>query len=187
MRYLALATDYDGTLATAGIVADATLAALRRLLASGRKLVLVTGRQVEDLEQAFAHLDLFERVVAENGAVLYAPATAPPRALRRLDEPVPRAFVEALRSRGVHPISVGQVIVATREPFESVVLDTIREMGLELHVEFNKGAVMVLPAGTTKSSGLAAALEEMRLTPARWSASATPRTITPSSPSAGTP
>ena len=38
-------------------------------------------------------------------------------------------------------------------------------MGLELHVEFNKGAVMVLPSGTTKRTGLAAALEDMRLSP----------------------
>ena len=36
-------------------------------------------------------------------------------------------------------------------------------MGLALHVELNKGAVMVLPVGTTKRTGLAAALEDMRL------------------------
>ena len=40
----------------------------------------------------------------------------------------------------------------------------IRELGLELQVIFNKGAVMVLPAGVNKASGLAAvALEELGL------------------------
>ena len=43
------------------------------------------------------------------------------------------------------PLSVGRSIVATWEPQETVVLDTIRELGLELQVIFNKGAVMVLP------------------------------------------
>jgi hydroxymethylpyrimidine pyrophosphatase-like HAD family hydrolase len=162
MRYIALATDYDGTLATHGAVSEATLAALHRFVASGRKLVLVTGRQIDDLEQSFAHLALFERVVAENGAVVYTPAT---KQLRLLDEPPPQAFVAALRAARVEPLSVGHVIVATCEPYQGVVLDTIRSMGLELHVEFNKGAVMVLPAGTTKRTGLAAALEEMRLSP----------------------
>jgi hydroxymethylpyrimidine pyrophosphatase-like HAD family hydrolase/energy-coupling factor transporter ATP-binding protein EcfA2 len=162
MRYFALATDYDGTLATHGVVGGETVDALERLVASGRKLVLVTGRQLDDLEQTFAHLALFDRVVAENGAVLATPAT---KEARLLDEPPPPAFVQALRDRGVNDLAVGRVIVATREPYEGVVLDTIREMGLELHVEFNKGAVMVLPAGMTKRTGLAAALEDMSLSP----------------------
>jgi hydroxymethylpyrimidine pyrophosphatase-like HAD family hydrolase len=162
MRYVALATDYDGTLAANGVVSDSTLAALERLAASGRKLVLVTGRSLDELAQAFAHVGIFSRVVAENGAVLFAPAT---KEVRLLDEAPPPAFVDALRSRGVEPIFVGSVIVATREPFQELVLDTIRTMGLELHVEFNKGAVMVLPTGTTKRTGLAAALDDMRLSP----------------------
>jgi HAD superfamily hydrolase (TIGR01484 family) len=44
MRYFVLATDYDGTLATDGRVHDETLTALKHLRASGRKLILVTGR-----------------------------------------------------------------------------------------------------------------------------------------------
>src|SRR5579872_7523676 len=70
-----LAFDYDGTLASNGAVAQSTLEVLRRLRASGRKLLLVTGRRLEDLLSLFSHLDLFERVVAENGAVLYSPVT----------------------------------------------------------------------------------------------------------------
>jgi hydroxymethylpyrimidine pyrophosphatase-like HAD family hydrolase len=160
MHYFALASDYDGTLATGGVVTESTLDGLERLRASGRKVVLVTGRQIDELAQGFAHLTVFDRVVAENGAVLYWPAT---RNIRRLDEAPPPAFVEALRIRGVEPISVGEVIVSTRETFRHAVLETIRAMDLALHVEFNKGALMVLPAGTTKQTGLAAALEQMRI------------------------
>src|SRR3954462_8638281 len=46
MRYLALATDYDGTLATNGRVADSTLEALQKLRDSGRRLIMVTGREL---------------------------------------------------------------------------------------------------------------------------------------------
>ncbi len=49
MRYLALACDYDGTLAQHGRVDDATVAGLERVLATGRKLVMVTGRELDEL------------------------------------------------------------------------------------------------------------------------------------------
>ncbi|HEX2201615.1 MAG TPA: HAD-IIB family hydrolase [Gammaproteobacteria bacterium] len=81
MRYLALCCDYDGTLAHDGKVSDATLAALERVLASGRRLVLVTGRELDDLQAAFPQLELFERVVAENGALLYRPGNREERPL----------------------------------------------------------------------------------------------------------
>ena len=71
-----------------------------------------------------------------------------------LGEPPPPEFVATLRARGVGPISVGRSIVATWEPHENTVLQTIRDLGLELQVIFNKGAVMVLPAGVNKASGL---------------------------------
>jgi hydroxymethylpyrimidine pyrophosphatase-like HAD family hydrolase len=162
MRYHLLATDYDGTLASDGRVDDATVASLKDLLATGRKLVLVTGRELDDLASVYPDFTLFERIVAENGAMLYRPAT---KERRRLAEPPPPAFVAALRQRGVVPLSKGEVIVATREPHEAVVLETIRELGLELQVIFNKGAVMVLPAGVNKATGLMAALEELKISP----------------------
>ncbi|TMD28292.1 MAG: HAD family phosphatase, partial [Chloroflexi bacterium] len=74
MHYLALACDYDGTLARDGVVSPQTIDALERVGASGRKLILITGRLLEDLQMAFPRLDLFTYVVAENGALLYNPA-----------------------------------------------------------------------------------------------------------------
>ena len=74
MYYLALATDYDGTLATDGRVDGETRAALERLRESGRRLIMVTGRELDDLERVFPHFELFDSIVAENGALLYRPA-----------------------------------------------------------------------------------------------------------------
>src|SRR5262249_25029908 len=155
MRYLALACDYDGTLAHHGRVDEPTLAALERLLATGRKLILVTGRELDELLDIFSEVRLFEWVVAENGALLYRPAT---KEVKLFGEPAPEGFVHRLRERGVAPLSVGHVIVASWHPHEAVALEVIRDLGLELQVIFNKDAVMVLPAGVNKATGLAAAL-----------------------------
>ena len=162
MRYLALCCDYDGTLATHGRLLPGTVAALERLIASGRRLIMVTGRELDDLQSVCKRLDLFEYVVAENGALLYQPAT---RAEKTLAPRPPDEFAAQLRRRGVDRVSQGRVIVATWEPFETIVLETIRDMGLELQVIFNKGAVMVLPAGVNKATGLACALEALGLSP----------------------
>jgi hypothetical protein len=162
MRYLALATDYDGTLAKDGLVGDPTAAALQRLRDSGRRLILVTGRELDELLRIFPQVDLFERVVVENGGLLYRPAD---REQRLLAEEPPVALVNAIRKRGVQPLSVGRSIIATREPHQVAVLDAIRELGLDWQVIFNKGAVMVLPSGVNKATGLAFALEELNLSP----------------------
>src|SRR4030095_2578913 len=50
-------------------------------------------------------------------------------------------------------------------PHEKAVLDAIHVCGLELQVVFNKGAVMVLPSGVNKATGLAAALADMKRSP----------------------
>lgn len=160
MRYHALAADYDGTLATHGRVDEQTLQALERLLASDRKLVLVTGRTLDDLRSVCPHLHLFHRIVAENGLTVFRPES---REEKCLGGPPPDEFVRELQRRGVFPLSVGRAIVATREPHENTVLDVIRDLGLELQVIFNKGAVMVLPAGVNKATGLLAALLDLGL------------------------
>jgi hydroxymethylpyrimidine pyrophosphatase-like HAD family hydrolase len=162
MDFIAVATDYDGTLAQDGVVDAATLAALERLKASGRFLILVTGRELGDLKRVLPDLNRFDIIVAENGALLYLPETAEERPIG--PEP-PEGFVTALRHRGVSPLSIGRGIVATWEPNETAVLETIREQGLEWQIIFNKGAVMVLPPGVNKSSGLAAALDVLQLSP----------------------
>ncbi len=160
MYIICLATDYDGTLAHDGVVDPATVEALERLKRSGRKLLLVTGRELPDLVAVFPRLDLFDCVVAENGALLFDPSTKQERPLA----PEPSAeFVARLRAGGATPLSVGRAIVATREPYEAAALKAIRDLGLELQIVFNKGAVMILPPGVNKASGLKAALEDLGL------------------------
>jgi hydroxymethylpyrimidine pyrophosphatase-like HAD family hydrolase len=159
LKYSAIATDYDGTIAHDGIVDEPTVAALRRAREAGLTLLLVTGRELPSLFNTFQHTELFDLVVAENGAVLYSPHT---RAVNPLAPPPPPALLDILQ-RATVPLSVGHSIVATVTPHEQTVLDAIRTLRLEWHVIFNKGAVMALPATVTKASGLSAALTELAL------------------------
>lgn len=189
MSYLALATDYDGTLATEGAVDPATVAALQRWRAAGRQLILVTGRMMADWLAVFpqyAPLDLFDWVVTENGAVLYHPSS---QTMQLLTAPPPLEFVEQLRQRigdgskivqtaagefstllqsgQLDPLSVGEVIVATWQPYDIETVALIQDLNLDLQVIMNKRAVMVLPRGVDKAFGLQAALEKMQISAAQ--------------------
>ncbi|WP_431210593.1 HAD family hydrolase [Puia sp. P3] len=110
MRYLVLASDYDGTLADQGLVTPEIIEKLNLLKSTGRKLVLVTGREMKDLVIVFPGYKIFDHIVAENGAVLYDTATGEEQLLGQGPGP---EFVRELQRKGVHPLSVGRVIVAT--------------------------------------------------------------------------
>lgn len=158
MQYRAIATDFDGTLATDGVVDAITLATLQRYRDSGGRLLLVTGRELADLRRVFPPIARFDGVVAENGAVFYQPASD---RVKLLGKPLPEEFVATLVSRQVSPISRGQVLVATWQPHGDIVEQTIQDMGLDARVIYNKRAIMVLPGGVNKATGLGVALAEL--------------------------
>jgi hydroxymethylpyrimidine pyrophosphatase-like HAD family hydrolase len=157
-KYLVLATDYDGTIAQHRDVTESTLAALNRWKEAGRKLIMVTGRELPDLQKVFPHTKIFDGIVAENGALLYWPASGEKKALTTPPSP---EFVQHLRDRGVSPLSFGEAIVATQETYKGVVLEVIEELGLKLKVILNKGALMILPTSVDKATGLTAAANAM--------------------------
>jgi hydroxymethylpyrimidine pyrophosphatase-like HAD family hydrolase len=164
MQFLALASDYDGTLADDGRLAPVTRDALARLRRSGCKVILVTGRELTDLKRVCPELTLFDRVVTENGAVLVDPI---PGTERLLAQGAPPELFAQLRARGLSFLYRGQVIVATTEDNETALRDSLLAVGLDWRLIFNKGAVMALPAGVDKALGLRAALEEVGVDPQR--------------------
>jgi HAD superfamily hydrolase (TIGR01484 family) len=160
MRYRALACDYDGTLATKGRVPGQVLRALDHFRSSGGHLLLVTGRIQDDLLKVFPAGRTFSRLVVENGAVLVQPDTGELEELagRPSDE-----FVRRLRARGVSPVDVGRVIIASEQPHEPEIREVIRELGLDLHLVFNRESIMILPSAVTKATGLDAALRQLNV------------------------
>ena len=158
MHFLALAVDFDGTIAENGSVPPEVCASLTTLKNSGRKLLLITGRELQALKHHFPHLELFDMVVAENGALLYDPLTDTEELIA---DPASTELVSRLRDHGVAPLSIGRSVIATWHPFENTVSNSIRELGLELQMTFNKDAIMVLPSCVNKASGLSAALRRL--------------------------
>jgi hydroxymethylpyrimidine pyrophosphatase-like HAD family hydrolase len=154
----ALALDYDGTIADEGVVLPPTVAALERLKASGRRLILVTGRLVDDLDRVFGRLELFAAVVAENGSVLYRPDLGVTRALA---PPAPKAFTGSLRRRGVAPLNVGRSTISADRRWAGAFLEALEETSLNWAIIYNKQSLMCLPPGVDKASGLRVALAEL--------------------------
>lgn len=160
MQYRVLATDYDGTLATDGRVFPETVQCLEKLRASGRKLIMVTGREGPELQSIFPELKLFDVVVAENGGLIYWPGDDREEPLA---DPPPAEFLAEMRRQNVEPSSTGRVIFATCHPFETVILQTIQRLGIGYQIIFNKGSVMVLPSNVNKATGLQAVLRRMQI------------------------
>jgi phosphoglycolate phosphatase (TIGR01487 family) len=160
LRFRAIATDYDGTLATDGLAYGPALATLRQAQSAGYKLILITGREIDDLHRIFADLPLFDLVVAENGALLYLPATGKEK---MLCSPPPRELLASLQRQEIAPLSIGRAIVATLLLHEKTVLKTIEKLQLNWQVTRNRHSIMLLPEGIDKGSGLKAALQELGL------------------------
>lgn len=159
MTFQAIACDYDSTLAHQGRVAPETLKALRRARAAAKKLMLITGRTLNDLRTVFSELSLFDVIVVENGAVLLDPAAG-------LEKPLCAAptaeFVTNLSRRNV-PFSLGRCVLATVKPHEVVVQEVIDRLNLNLAITMNRESVMVLPRGIDKASGLMASLNRLHI------------------------
>jgi hydroxymethylpyrimidine pyrophosphatase-like HAD family hydrolase len=152
----AVAIDYDGTLTDGAAPGRDVLEALWQFRGTGRRAVLVTGRIMSELRQEFPEVERhFDAVVAENGAVVFTGGADYPMA-----EPVPRVLVEALLERGI-PVRQGAVLLATQAAFDDVVLDAVRELGLDCQLVRNRGALMILPPGVSKGNGLQEALAEL--------------------------
>lgn len=150
--FRAVAVDFDGTLAV-GAVAPGTLAALAEARARQIRVILVTGRIMNDLRAVFPEVDdSVDAIVAENGAVLVARA-----GIRRLADPVPAAVSTELAARGVAH-QRGEVLLACAAADESTAAGVIRELGLDCQLVRNRGELMILPAGVTKGTGLVEAL-----------------------------
>ncbi|MDZ4836853.1 MAG: HAD-IIB family hydrolase [Candidatus Melainabacteria bacterium] len=162
LNYLAAAFDYDGTLASDGRVFESTITALQKIKDSGRKLLMVSGRELEDLFRVFPQYEMFDLLVLENGALLYNPAT---KQERKLTEDASQDLINELKRRKVEPVNYGRCIISTWAPSHQETIEAIHALGLELQIIFNKGSVMILPSGCNKGTGLMEACKELGLSP----------------------
>ena len=161
MLFKALACDYDGTLAFEDRIGPAVREALGQARKAGLYLILVTGRTFFELTRVCDCLELFDAVVAENGAVLYYPGSA---MIRDQGPPVPDRLLAELDRRGIY-YQVGRVIVGTGRGDEGAVKEALAAAGVTRDLIYNRAALMLLPAGVSKGSGVQQALRLMGLSP----------------------
>ncbi|MGN6132436.1 MAG: HAD-IIB family hydrolase [Nocardioidaceae bacterium] len=155
-----VALDLDGTLTSSGALSPAAMAAVAGARADGLTVVLVTGRIRAELEAEFPGVgERFDALVVENGAVVVVAGRS-----RALAPPPDLALTELLAARGV-PFRLGDVLLAVDGTETGEVAAAIAELELDYQVVHNRAAAMVLPAGVTKGTGLAAALAELNLSP----------------------
>ena len=136
------------------------MGALARLRADGVRLVLCTGRILDELLAEFADVaDHFDALVVENGAVISI-------AGRRLTTapPLDAALSAGLANCGVAH-RTGHVLIAAAAADEHLVLDQLSQLGLECQLVHNRAELMVLPSGINKGVGLRAALAELGVSP----------------------
>lgn len=152
-----LACDFDGTIADDGRIAPEVATALSDARAQGIVVILVTGRVLDELRLADVDLGAFDAVVAENGAVVWLPGQA--RVIQLGGAP-PEHFFGELRARGV-PFHAGAVVVGVSDSHAPQVFELVRAFGLDCQLIFNRAALMVLPSGVSKATGVRWALEEL--------------------------
>lgn len=158
MKFTVLALDYDGTIARDGRAHPEVVTAIRDARAEGVTVVLVTGRILSDLRLVFGEENLFDAIVAENGAVLAFPNGW----TRLLGRPASRELLTELRELRVE-VAFGECVIEADAAAAPQILEAIRKLELPLMLVFNHSRVMVLPQGITKASGLREALNTMRL------------------------
>nr|WP_255604359.1 DUF5752 family protein [Oscillochloris sp. ZM17-4] len=154
-----LASDLDGTLAEDGRVSSATWDALRAAKAAHITLILVTGRTLDSFTPEGPFAELFDAIVAEDGAVVYFPRQD---AVLLPFGRLPATLLERIGELQL-PLEHGMALIATHVPHDEPILAALRAHGGGASVEYNRGAVMVLPLGATKGTGLAYALRELGL------------------------
>jgi hydroxymethylpyrimidine pyrophosphatase-like HAD family hydrolase len=155
-----LALDYDGTIARHDQLDPSVRTAIGAARARGITVVLVTGRILADLRRVVSDdLRFVDAVVAENGSIVHFPHSGHTSVLA---PPLPDAFVEALRQKGVTFVE-GQCLVDSHSDEAPRILEVVRRLELPLVLLFNRSRLMTLAQGVSKATGLRAALDMLRV------------------------
>ncbi|MCM5558393.1 HAD family hydrolase [Pleomorphomonas sp. JP5] len=156
-----LAVDYDGTIAEHGRVSAVTEATLRALREANFRMILVSGRRLQNILPICNVLDLFDRLILENGAVSYCPKTGTDHLIApAVNE---RFLAELERDLPGAPLFIGRSMVATSARNADSVEMLIQSGGYDLYTVGCGGRVLVLPRGVSKGSGLSHALADLGL------------------------
>jgi hydroxymethylpyrimidine pyrophosphatase-like HAD family hydrolase len=155
MNQRVLAFDFDGTIAEEGLVPNEIIEVFRQAYSQTHALFLVTGRlyRQANIERILPYLT---GIVWENGAVLeHLPS-------KRVSLPfgtLPKLMVKDLEQTGIEMLT-GMAIAATWAQHESLVKRISDQHNYLPSLDWNKMALMILPTGANKGSGLTRLLDQ---------------------------
>ena len=155
-----LATDYDGTIATRGKITDNVIKALLQVKNHGLLIAIVTGRGFDDLLHICPQIQLFDLIVAENGAILYFPSQDK---IEPLASNPPIEFIAQLMHHRI-PFYQNTIMATVRRRFVNKVNDLIDEFKFPIHIICHKDYGLILPLGINKAKGLEKALLHFDIT-----------------------
>ena len=150
MMFTVLALDYDGTIASDGVLDPEVRRAIADVRERGITVAIVTGRILDDLRRAAGDLRFVDAVVAENGAVVAFPKSGQSVILATS---APQLLVDGLRQRGV-PIQVGHCVIEADASFAHDFLTAIRDLELPYVLIFNRSRLMAAPERREQSERL---------------------------------
>jgi hydroxymethylpyrimidine pyrophosphatase-like HAD family hydrolase len=159
MKFLVLAIDFDGTIATNDVLHPGVRAAFSELRRRGIVVILVTGRILDDLRRVCGDLHFLDAVVGENGAAIEFPETGYSVTLA---PPPSEVLLAALRAAGIQH-GAGHAVIEASAADGLQILTLLQKLELPLTLMFNRGRVMVLPQAISKATGLQQALTILRL------------------------
>jgi len=128
MKLQVFALDYDGTIASDGVLDPEVREAIAQVHSQGIMVILVTGRIRADLQRLLNEPWIFDVIVAENGAVLHFPHSG--RSIL-LGESPPQTFTTELRRRNI-PFFAGECVVEMDAQYAAATLSVIHDLELPL-------------------------------------------------------
>jgi hydroxymethylpyrimidine pyrophosphatase-like HAD family hydrolase len=161
MKLSVIALDYDGTITRDDRLNTPVIEAIADARRRGVAVMLVTGRRLDDLRRVAGKLHFVDGVVAENGALVHFPDGG---LTTTFAPPVAPAFLARLQEEAI-PFQAGQCLIEADASAAPRMLDLIRELELPIVLVFNRSRVMAMTQGTSKATGLRAALEALRKSP----------------------
>ena len=162
MNSYILAFDFDGTIAKEGEVPAEIVHIFQQAHQQAHALFLVTGRLFRQANIQ-SILPFLTGIVWENGAVwehLSSDKVSLPFGT------LPERFVKDLEQSGMEMLT-GMAMVATWAQHETLVSQVADKHQYRPTFDWNKMALMILPTGANKGSGLQRLLEQCDLPPAR--------------------
>lgn len=155
-RIDALCSDYDRTLTDATLrpVPEA-LDALRAARAAGKRIVIVSGRDMDFLLRELG--GVADALVAENGCFFHADGET-----RRL---APEVDLHTALAEIVIPLERGRAFASADIEHEDTLRAALMRAGVQADLVRNRDRVMVLPKGVDKAMGALAALEHLGIAP----------------------